>query len=79
MGGISKKTELLLSPGRCPQGINGEGARVTFEGKYPAKGNRPQSLRKLSLMPGEVLRAAHIHQNGKQKVICARGSSRAGV
>jgi len=52
---------------------------VTFEGKYPAKGNRPQSLRKLSLMPGEMLRAAHIHQNGKQKVICARGSSRAGV
>ena len=46
-GGISKKAELFLSPGRCPWGIN-RGVWVTFEGKYPRKGKISQSFGKLT-------------------------------
>lgn len=71
MGGISKKAELLLSPGRCPWGINREGARVTFEGKYIVEGKRPWSFRKLTpasvRLPCEMPCAAHIHCEREMK------------
>lgn len=57
MGGISKKAELVLSPGRCPWGINRE-VWVTFEGKYPRKEKRPESFKKLTPVSDAALRNA---------------------